>query len=264
MTPLTELSLLQKHTSMTSQLNGKVALVTGASSGIGQATAIAFAQHGAKVVAASRRCIEGEETVRRIKDAGGEAIFIRTDVSKAIEVEALVNKIVDIYGRLDCACNNAGVAAFSPLTEMSVEDCNHIFDVNLKGTWLCLKYEIQAMLPQGRGTIVNIASIAGVIGTPGGSIYCASKAGVIALTRAAAVEYAKSGIRINAVSPGSIETDMLYNVPKDLLAQVTAAHPVGRIGKPEEVAAGVIWLCSEGASFITGHNMIIDGGYTVQ
>jgi NAD(P)-dependent dehydrogenase (short-subunit alcohol dehydrogenase family) len=249
---------------MTGQFDGKVALVTGASSGIGRATAIAFARVGAKVVAASRRIAEGEETVRRIQEAGGEAIFVQTDISKAPEVEALVNKTLDTYGGLDCACNNAGRAIFKPLIEMPEEDWNQMFDVNLKGMWLCLKCEISTMLKHKGGAIVNVASVGGVIGAPGTAAYSATKGGVIALTRAAAVEYAKSGIRLNIISPGSIETDMLANVPTDLLAQVAAGHPVGRIGKPEEVAEAVIWLCSDVASFVTGHNMIIDGGYTAQ
>lgn len=249
---------------MTSQWYGKVALVTGGSSGIGRATALAFARAGAKVVTASRRIAEGEETVRCIQEEGGEAMFVKTDVSKAAEVEALVNKTVDIYGQLDCAFNNAGIAAFGPLTDMSESDWNCITDVNLKGIWLCLKYELPAMLKQGGGAIVNMASAAGVIGTAGLTIYSATKGGVIALTRAAAVEYAKSGIRINAISPGSIETDMLASVPADLLAQAPAVHPVGRIGKPEEVAEAVLWLCSDAASFVTGHNMMIDGGCTAQ
>lgn len=249
---------------MTGQFDGKVALVTGASSGIGRATAIAFARVGAKVVAASRRIAEGEETVRRIQEAGGEAIFVQTDVSRAAEVEALVNKTVDTYGRLDCACNNAGRAVFGPLIEMPEEDWNQMFDVNLKGMWLCLKYEISMMLKQEGGAIVNVASVGGVIGAAGTAAYSATKGGVIALSRSAAIEYAKSGIRLNIISPGSIETDMLATVPTDLLAQVAAGHPVGRIGKPEEVAEAVVWLCSDVASFVTGHNMIVDGGYTAQ
>lgn len=250
---------------MISQLYGKVALVTGASSGIGRATAIAFARAGAKVVAASRRSIEGEETVRHILEVGGEAIFVSTDISNATEVETLVNKTVDIYGRLDCACNNAGIGGVSSLiTDMSEEDWDCLVNVNLKGTWLCLKYELKAMLKQGCGAIVNVASIGGVVGVAGYATYSATKGGVIALTRAAAIEYAKSGIRINVASPGATETDMLVNLPADLLAQLPAAHPIGRIGKPEEVAKAVVWLCSDAASFITGHNMMIDGGYTAQ
>lgn len=249
---------------MLNQLYGKVALVTGASSGIGRATALAFARAGAKVVAASRRIAESEQTVHQILEAGGEAVFVNTDVSKATEVEALVNKTVDIYGRLDCAFNNAGIPATGQLTDILEEDWDRVIDVNLKGTWLCLKYEIPAMLKLGGGAIVNVASMGAVVGFPGYSSYCASKGGVIALTRAAAIEYAKSRIRINVVSPGAIETDMLATIPPPQLAQIIARHPVERSGKPEEIAEAVIWLCSDAASFVTGHNMIIDGGYTAQ
>ena len=250
---------------MITSLYGKVALVTGASSGIGRATAIAFAHAGAKVVAASRRIAEGEETVRRILEVGGEAIFVKTDVSKAAEVEALVSKTVDIYGRVDYACNNAGVGGVpSLITDVSEEDWDCLVDVNLKGTWLCLKYELRAMLKQGCGAIVNIASVAGIVGFAGYASYCATKSGVIALTRAAAIEYAKKGIRINVVSPGAIETDMLATHSANVLTQLTAKHPIGRIGKPQEVAEAVVWLCSDAASFVTGQNMMIDGGYTAQ
>ena len=250
---------------MISQLYGKVALITGASSGIGRATAIAFASAGAKVVAASRRSTEGEETVRLILEVGGEAIFVKTDVSNAAEVDALVNKTVDIYGSLDYACNNAGIGGVpSLITDMSEEDWDCLVDVNLKGTWLCLKYELRAMLKQGGGAIVNIASVAGIVGFAGYASYCATKGGVIALTRAAAIEYAKEGIRINAVSPGAIETDMLATHSADVRNQLTAKHPIGRTGKPEEVAETVVWLCSDVASFVTGHNIMIDGGYSAQ
>ncbi len=249
---------------MLSQLYGKVALVTGASSGIGRATALAFARAGAKIVAASRRIAEGEETVRQIQEAGGEAIFVKTDVSKAAEVETLVNKTVDIYGRLDCAFNNAGIPLIGLLTDVLEEDWDRVIDVNLKGTWLCLKYEIGAMLKLGGGAIVNVASMGAVVGFAGYTSYCASKGGVIALTQAAAMEYAKSGIRINVVSPGAIETEMLATIPAPQLAQIIAMHPIGRSGKPKEVAEAVVWLCSDAASFVTGHNMMIDGGYTAQ
>ncbi|MDZ7967416.1 MAG: SDR family oxidoreductase [Nostoc sp. DedSLP03] len=251
---------------MTGQLYGKVALVTGASSGIGRATAIAFASAGAKVVVASRRLVESEETVRLIKEIGGEAIFVKTDVSNAAEVEALVDKTVKTYGRLDCACNNAGIGGNPGLItdDMSEEDWDRLVNVNLKGTWLCLKYEIRAMLKQNSGAIVNVASAAGVVGIAGIANYSATKGGVIALTRALAMDYAKEGIRINVVSPGVIETDMLSALSRDALAQLKAMHPIGRIGKPEEVAETVVWLCSAATSFITGHNMIIDGGYTAQ
>ncbi|MEH1835757.1 MAG: SDR family oxidoreductase [Nostoc sp.] len=251
---------------MTGQFEGKVALVTGASSGIGRATAIAFASAGSKVVVASRRLAESEETVRLIKETGGEAIFVKTDVSNAAEVEALVNKTVKTYGRLDCACNNAGIGGNPGLItdDMSEEDWDRLVNVNFKGTWLCLKYEIRAMLKQNSGAIVNVASVGAVVGVPGYAIYSATKGAVITLTRTAAIEYAKSGIRVNVVSPGATETDMLASLPVDLIAQLPTAHPIGRIGKPEEIAKTVVWLCSDATSFITGHNMMIDGGYTAQ
>lgn len=249
---------------MAGKLDGKVALVTGAASGIGKATALAFAQEGAKVVVADRRVAEGEETVRQIQEVGVDALFVQTDVSNAVEVEALVNKTVDTYGHLDCALNNAGIAAPSSLTELSEEDWNRLVEVNLKGTWLCLKYEIPAMLKQGSGAIVNVASIAGVIGLKGYAAYGATKGGVIALTRGAAIEYAKFGIRINVVSPGPTETKALTKLPADQLAQIAAWQPVGRNGKPEEIADALLWLCSNAASFMTGHNLIVDGGHTAQ
>ncbi|MGJ5673385.1 MAG: SDR family oxidoreductase [Nostochopsis sp.] len=249
---------------MTGQFDGKVALVTGASSGIGRATAIAFARTGAKVVVASRRIAEGEETGRVIQEAGGEAIFVQTDVSKSAEVETLVNKTLEVYGRLDYACNSAGIPAVGSLTDISEEEWDQVFNVNLKGTWLCLKYEIKAMLKQGGGAIVNVGSVGGVVGVAGYASYSATKGGIIALTRSAAMEYVKSGIRINLVSPGAIETNMLATIPSDILSYLPEIHPIGRIGKPEEVAEAVIWLCSDAASFVIGHNMMIDGGYTAQ
>ncbi|NQE35808.1 SDR family oxidoreductase [Microcoleus asticus] len=248
----------------TSELKGKVALVTGGSSGIGKATAFAFARAGAKVVVASRRIAEGEETVHQICERGGDAIFITTDVSKATEVEALIDKTVGLFGRLDYACNNAGVVKFGSLTEHSEADWSNIIDVNLKGLWLCLKYEILAMLKHGGGAIVNIASGAGLVGGVGHAIYSASKGGAISLTRAAALEYAKSGVRINAISPGPVKTNMLDSLPTELVAQLEVEQPIGRIGKPEEIGDAVVWLCSDKASFVTGHNLVIDGGYTIQ
>ncbi|MEG4577063.1 SDR family oxidoreductase [Microcoleus sp. N3A4] len=246
------------------EFEGKVALVTGGSSGIGKATAFAFAWAGANVVVASRRVAEGQQTVHEICERGGDAIFVKTDVSKATEVEALVNKTMDVYGRLDCAFNNAGVTMIASLTDSSETEWDDIVNVNLKGTWLCLKYEIPVMLKQSGGAIVNMASIAGIVGTAGISIYSASKGGVTALSKAAAIEYANSGIRINTVSPAIIKTGILDNLPIDRLAPLEAGHPIGRIGQPEEVANAVTWLCSEKASFVTGHNMVIDGGYTAQ
>lgn len=248
----------------TSELKGKVALVTGGSSGIGKATAFAFARAGATVVVASRRIAEGEETVHEICERGGDAIFVTTDVSKDNDVRSLIDKTVDMFSNLDFAFNNAGGWIMGSLTEQSEEDWDRIMDMNLKGTWLCLKYELEAMLKRGSGSVVNMASVAGVTGMAGFSIYSASRGGIIALTRAAAVEYAKSGIRINSISPGTIKTPALDGASADMLAQNAALHPIGRIGQPEEIAEAVVWLCSEKASFVTGHNMVIDGGYTAQ
>jgi NAD(P)-dependent dehydrogenase (short-subunit alcohol dehydrogenase family) len=249
---------------MTSQFDEKVALVTGASSGIGRATSLAFARAGAKVVAASRRIAEGNETVRLIQQAGGEATFVKTDVSKADEVEALISTTMNVYGRLDFAFNNAGIPASGLLTEISEVEWDRVIDINLKGTWLCLKYEIPVMLQQGNGVIVNVASGAGVVGFAGYTSYSAAKGGIIALTRSAAIEYAKTGIRINVISPGAIATDMLATLPSDVMAQIVGGHPIGRVGTAEEVAEAVLWLCSDSASFIIGHNMVLDGGYTAQ
>lgn len=250
---------------MSKRLEGKVAIVTGGSSGIGRATAIAFAREGANVVIAARRTQEGEETVRLAQEAGSEALFVQTDVTKAADVEALVNKTLETYGRLDCTFNNAGVGKSTPLIESSEDEWNSEIDVNLKGVWLCLKYQIPAMLKTGAGAIVNMASIGGgVIGVPDFSAYNAAKGGVVALTRSAAMEYASKGIRINAVSPGIISTEILAGVPEETLEQMTATIPLKRAGRAEEVAEAVVWLCSDGASYITGQNLAIDGGYTVQ
>ncbi|NEO53404.1 MAG: SDR family oxidoreductase [Okeania sp. SIO3B5] len=246
------------------ELKGKVALVTGGSSGIGKASALALARAGATVVVASRRTVEGEQTAHEIHERGGDAIFIKTDVSKSSDVKALVEKTVDTFGSLDYACNNAGVVMMGTLIETSEEDWNQIVNVNLKGTWLCLKYEIQAMQKQSKGAIVNIASGASIVGGAGYSIYSASKGGAIALSRAAALEYAKSRVRINAISPGPTKTLIWDSLPSDILTQFEAQLPIGRIGEPEEIAEAVVWLCSDKASFITGHNLVIDGGYTAQ
>ena len=247
---------------------GKVALVTGASSGIGRATALAFAREGAKVVVADVTVEGGEETVAQVKKAGGEAIFVKTDVSKAVEVEALVAKAVATYGRLDCAHNNAGIAGNAKTIVDDTEDnWDRILAINLKGVWLCMKYELAHMLKQGSGAIVNTASGAGLIGVRRGGAYVASKHGVVGLTKTAALEYAKSGIRINAVCPGSILTPMqdpVINGDPAIEAQIGARHPIGRMGTAEEVAAAIHWLCSDAASFVTGHAMVIDGGYVAQ
>lgn len=246
------------------EFDGKVALVTGGSSGIGKATALAFARAGANVVIASRRVTEGEQTAHEICERGGDAIFVKTDISKASEVEGLMNQTIEFYGRLDYACNNAGTFVMGQLFELSEEEWDRTINANLKGIWLSLKYQIPIMLQQKRGVIVNMASMSAIIGNPGVSIYSASKGGVVALTQSAAIEYAASGIRINAISPGVISTPMVDDIPTPLLEDIQSKHPMGRLGKPEEIANAVIWLCSDKASFVTGHNMVIDGGYTAQ
>ena len=246
-------------------LENKVALVTGGSSGIGRASALAFIREGAKVVVADVNVDGGEETVKIIREVGGESIFVRTDVSKATEVEALVSKAVETYGRLDCAHNNAGVGASHRLmADCTEEDWDRIISVNLKGVWLCMKYEIQQMLRQGKGAIVNTASAVGLVALKRFPIYTASKHGVVGLTKAATLDYANAGIRINAVCPGTILTPLVKGAfarEPELEAESLALHPMGRMGTPEEVAEAVVWLCSDAASFVTGHAMTVDGGW---
>lgn len=253
---------------MATNLDGKVAIVTGGSSGIGRATAIAFAKQGAKLVVAARRTEEGEETVRLAKQAGGEALFFQTDVSKAAEIEALVNKTVEIYGRLDYAFNNAGIEGENlPLHEQSVEQFDQLMAINLRGLFLCMKYEIIQMLRQGGGAIVNNSSMGGLIALSGISPYIASKHAVMGLTKSAALDYAKLGIRINAVNPGFIATDMIVRFTESTgdahkaTEQLTNMVPMGRMGSSEEIASTVLFLCSEAASYITGQSLVVDGGY---
>ncbi|RLC97350.1 MAG: short chain dehydrogenase [Chloroflexi bacterium] len=249
-------------------LEGKVALVTGGSSGIGRAAALAFAREGAKVVIADVLVEGSRETVSMIQRSGGQAVALETDVTRAEQVEAMVKGAVAAYGRLDCAFNNAGVGgARAPTAEHTEEDWDRIIRVNLKGVWLCMKYEIPQMLEQGGGVIVNTASVAGLVGFNGTPAYVASKHGVVGLTKAAALEYAQSGIRVNAVCPGVIHTPMIDRTVSKLphMAEVyRKMHPMGRLGEPEEIAEAVVWLSSDAASFVTGHAMAVDGGLTVQ
>jgi NAD(P)-dependent dehydrogenase (short-subunit alcohol dehydrogenase family) len=253
---------------MTTTLSGKVALVTGGTSGIGRATAIAYAQQQAKVVVVGRRMDEGEETVRLIQEAGGEAIFVQADVTKEADVEAMVDKAVGVFGRLDIAFNNAGTVAENPsLIEQTEAEYDRIMNVNVKGVWLSMKYEIAQMLKQGSGSIVNTSSGAGVVAVPTQSLYTASKHAVVGLTKAAALQYAKAGIRINVVAPAAIETDMFEAATggqDEAKAYVTGLHPIGRIGTPLEVANAVLFLSSDMASFITGETLMVDGGYVAQ
>jgi NAD(P)-dependent dehydrogenase (short-subunit alcohol dehydrogenase family) len=257
---------------MAGALDGKVALVTGGASGIGRATALTFAREGAKLIIADMNEDGGHQTVHMVKENGGDATFVRTDVSKAVEVQALISKAVETYGRLDCAHNNAGISGAGIGGDLRVltaeypeERWHQVLAVNLTGVWLCMKYEIPQMLHQGEGSIVNTASVAGLVGSVGLSAYVASKHGVVGLTKTAALEYARHGIRVNCVCPGVIQTPMTESALRDpaLQAQITA-RPMGRVGAPEEVAEAVVWLCSDAASFVTGHTMTVDGGYGAQ
>ena len=251
------------------EFEGKVALVTGGGSGIGRATALAFAREGAQVMIGNRNVERGEETVAMIRGAGGTASFQRTDVVVASEVEALIDRAVETCGRLDVAFNNAGIEGDVKPTLIDHTETNFdiVMDINVKGVWLSMKYEIPQMLKTGGGAIVNCSSVAGVIGFPGIGIYSASKHAVIGLTKAAALEFSAQGIRVNSVNPAVIDTEMVdrladgMNVKKD---DLTTFHPIGRLGRVEEVAEAVLWLCSDKASFVTEHSMMVDGGFTAR
>lgn len=252
---------------MPKQFEGGVALVTGGSSGIGRATSLAFAREGAKVAIADVNVEGGQETVAMIEQNGATALFLETDVSKASEVEGMVGKVVETWGRLDYAFNNAGVGGGSGTVAQSTEeDWDNVIGVNVKGVWLCMKYQIPYMEKQGSGAIVNTSSIYGLTAVVGGGAYTASKHAVMGLTRTAALECAQTGVRINAVCPGFIRTPMTKSIRDDpeSLKQMLERHPVGREAKPEEVAECVVWLCSDAASFVTGHGMVVDGGYMAQ
>ena len=246
---------------MSGQLQDRVALVTGGGSGIGRASALTFAREGARVVVSDVAVDGGEETVRLVKAAGGDATFVAADVSTAADAERLIQRTVELYGRLDCTHNNAGISRGAPLHEIPEEVWNAVLAVNLTGVWLCMKYEMVQMLHQGGGAIVNTASAAGLVGRYGAA-YTASKFGVVGLTKSAATEYAARGIRINAVCPGWIDTAMTHEgmLDPERLAGRIAEEPIGRIGTPEEVAEAVVWLCSDAAAFVLGVALPIDGG----
>lgn len=244
----------------------KVVIVTGGSFGIGKAAAIAFANRGAKVVIAD--WVEDKETLTAVKSSGSDAIFVKCDISKNEEVKKMIDKTIVEYGRIDYAFNNAGIEGMSaPTHECTDENWEKAIAVNLKGVWLCMKYEIPQMLKQGKGTIVNNASIAGLVGFHNIPAYVASKHGVIGLTKNAALEYAKLGIRVNAVCPGVIETPMIDRFTgkrKEVEKQFESMEPIGRLGQPEEVADAVMWLCSDASSFVTGDALPVDGCWTAQ
>jgi len=247
----------------------KVALVTGGSTGIGRATAIDFAHKGASVVVADVNMDEGNKTVAMIENAHGQATFFQVDVSQANGVKAMVAQTIKAYGRLDFACNNAGIEGVStPLAEMEVADWQRVIDVNLTGVFLCMKYEIPAMLKTGGGAIVNMASILGQVGFANAAAYTAAKHGLLGLTKVAALEYSAQGIRVNAVCPAFIATPMLeragLTTDETVRKAMEAMHPIGRLGEPEEIARVVTWLCSPDASFIAGEGLLVDGGYVAR
>jgi NAD(P)-dependent dehydrogenase (short-subunit alcohol dehydrogenase family) len=254
---------------MAELLTGKVTLVTGAASGIGRAASIAFAREGAKVLVADMTEDGGRETVELVQKAGGEAAFFKCDVARAADVEALIAAAVKTFGRLDGAFNNAGVAGkIARTADDTEENFDRIMAVNLRGVWLCMKYEILQMVKQGHGgAIVNTASAAGLVGSHGMPAYAASKHGVIGLTKTAALEYARTGIRVNAVCPGVIDTAMVAGMVSThprLKDKLVSVEPIARMGKPSEIAEAVTWLLSDAASFVTGASMPVDGGMIAQ
>ena len=249
----------------------KVALVTGAASGIGRACARLFAEQGASVIVSDVAAEGGEEMARLIQEAGGKAAFIRADVSDAKEVEALVGTTMETFGRLDCAVNNAGIeGVLAPTADYPEETWNKVLAINLTGAFLCMKHKIPRILEGGGGSIVNMASVLGLVGFANAPAYTAAKHGVVGLTKVAALEYSALGIRVNALCPGFIETPMVMErgveagIHPEVYEQIAQLHPIGRLGKSEEIAEAAVWLCSEAASFVTGHAMTADGGFVAQ
>ncbi len=245
------------------QLSNKIALITGATSGIGRATALAFAAEGAKVVVAGRRESEGNQVVAEIIANGGEAIFVQTDVSIEAQAENAVNQTVEKFGRLDILFNNAGIEGTfgSPLHEAGVDAYDDVFNINVRGLLFVQKYAVRAMLQTGGGSVVNTTSVAGLVGFPGAGVYDASKHAVEGITKSAALELAKLGVRVNAVAPGAVQTEMVDRAFGEQKDYVAGMHPIGRLGRPEEVAAAVVFLASDAASFITGVSLPVDGGF---
>ncbi len=251
---------------MTKPMASKVALVTGSGSGIGRGVALVFAREGAKVVVTDINSKGGDETVDMIKQEGGDAVFIQADLLQSSQVEKLVSKAVEVYGKLDYACNNAGVAGIRvPLIEFPEDQWDLVIDTDLKGVWLCMKYEIPQMLKQGKGSIVNISSAAGLKPNKGSTAYSSAKHGVIGLTKMAALEHAEAGIRVNTICPGPIRTPFVDDLCKkhpEREAWYISTTPMRRMGTPAEIGEAVVWLCSDAASYITGVTLPVDGGYT--